>query len=278
MSRRSGRPNPRRRRKASAAREEGCNLNGTIIAGMTGRPTADESVPSMALALALFRTGTPLIDRASTDCSATVRKSSIGVWLQLLKLAHCLLCQTRIYQRCAACATMRPLRPGTSGRGGSRGGVGGGKGEESDAAGGGNDIEFDDRGRAVPARSADGIRIKYECRRRTAGEGIAPLSSTEPVLPLAGIASTVFDDHMTPYVALEERSMGNQLRAAASDNTVDASAARRRCRPVAVRCAWSGRARGLREVRPRWAHLPSCQWGGRASHSPRRGGYRLQRN
>ena len=95
-------------RKASAAREEGRNLDGTIIARMTGRLTVDKSIPSMALALALFRIGTPLIDRASTDCSATVRKSSIGVWLQLLKLAHRLLCQARIYQRCAACATMRP--------------------------------------------------------------------------------------------------------------------------------------------------------------------------
>ena len=43
-----------------------------------------------------------------------------------------------------------------------------------------------------------------------------------PVLPLAGIASLVFDDHITPYVALEERSMDKQLRAATSDDTVDA--------------------------------------------------------
>ena len=42
-----------------------------------------------------------------------------------------------------------------------------GEGEESDAAGGDGD-----RGRAIPARSAEGIRIKYEGRRRTAGEGI----------------------------------------------------------------------------------------------------------
>ena len=79
-------------RKASAAREEGRNLDGTIIAGVTGRPTTDESVPSRALALALCRIGTSLVDalrrRASTDYSATVRKSSIVAWLQLLKLAH----------------------------------------------------------------------------------------------------------------------------------------------------------------------------------------------
>ena len=74
-------------------------------------------------------------------------------------------------------------------------------------------------------------------RRGDRGRSRAPPSSgTGPVPPLSGIASTVFDDHMTPYVALEERSMANQLRAAASDNTVDArgerpSSSRRRTSP-----------------------------------------------
>ena len=70
----------------------------------------------------------------------------------------------------------------------------------------------------------DQVRMPQEDGRRgDRGRSHAPPSSgTGPVPPLSGIASTVFDDHMTPYVALEERSMANQLRAAASDNTVDA--------------------------------------------------------
>ena len=69
-----------------------------------------------------------------------------------------------------------PLPVGTVGRGGSGIGVGvgvcGQECKESDTAGGGNDLEFNDRGHAIPARSAKGIRIKYERRRRMAGKGI----------------------------------------------------------------------------------------------------------
>lgn len=94
-------------------------------------------------------------------------------------------------------------------------------------ADGNDDLEFDDRGRAVPAKSAEGIRIKYERRKRMGGgvdSGPAPPSSSPTVgyvPPLAGIASTIFDEHMLSYVALEERSMEEQLKAAATDNTVD---------------------------------------------------------
>jgi hypothetical protein len=92
---------------------------------------------------------------------------------------------------------------------------------------GNDDLEFDDRGRAVPAKSAEGIRIKYERRKRMGGgvESGPVLPSSSPTVgsvpPLAGIASTIFDEHMLSYVALEERSMEEQLKAAAADNTVD---------------------------------------------------------
>ena len=107
----------------------------------------------------------------------------------------------------------------------------------------GDDLEFDDRGRAVAAKSAEGIRIKYERRKRAAaaaarsqqsssrgsGEGdrgadpgaSSAGSSGGPVPPLAGLASTTFDDHMSPYVALEERSMDEQLYQASVDDKVD---------------------------------------------------------
>ena len=108
----------------------------------------------------------------------------------------------------------------------------GGSGKNAEDADGDNDLEFDAKGRAVPANSAEGIKIKYERRKRMGG-GLnqsnnaaavtaASGSSTQTAVPpLAGIASTTFDDHMSPYVSLEERSMDEQLYAAASDNTVD---------------------------------------------------------
>ena len=64
-----------------------------------------------------------------------------------------------------------PVRTGGGGGSGVSVGVRGGECKESDAAGGNNDLEFDDSGRAVPTRSAKGIRIKYDRRRRTVGEG-----------------------------------------------------------------------------------------------------------
>jgi hypothetical protein len=55
--------------------------------------------------------------------------------------------------------------------GGSDGVGVGGENKESDGGDGDNDLEFDDRGRAVPAKSAEGIRIKYERRKRAAAPG-----------------------------------------------------------------------------------------------------------
>jgi len=88
-----------------------------------------------------------------------------------------------------------------------------------------DDLEFDSQGQAFPAQSPEGIKIKYEQRKRMGGkESSAPaaMSSEGPVESLSGLASTTFDDHMSPYVSLEERSMDEQLYAAASDNEVDA--------------------------------------------------------
>ena len=87
-----------------------------------------------------------------------------------------------------------------------------------------DDLEFDSQGRAFPAQSPEGIKIKYERRKRMGGkESSAPVvSAGGPVSSLAGLASTTFDDHMSPYVSLEERSMDEQLfNAASSDNEVD---------------------------------------------------------
>ncbi|KAL9187955.1 hypothetical protein ACHAXT_006333 [Thalassiosira profunda] len=95
--------------------------------------------------------------------------------------------------------------------------------ENEEADGGDNDLEFDEHGRAVAAKSAEGIKIKYERRKRAGGfKAAAPVQATGgPVPPLSGIASATFDEHMSPYVALEERSMDEQLHAAAADSTVD---------------------------------------------------------
>ena len=87
-----------------------------------------------------------------------------------------------------------------------------------------DDLEFDSQGRAYPAQSPEGIKIKYERRKRMGGKESsvpAAISAGGPVASLSGIASTTFDDHMSPYVSLEERSMDEQLFNAASDNEVD---------------------------------------------------------
>jgi hypothetical protein len=98
-----------------------------------------------------------------------------------------------------------------------------GDGDEDDAAV--EALEFDDQGRAVAAGSAEGIRIKYERRKRTGGGGGAGPhlqgGGGGPVPQLMGMASVTFDNYMSPYVALEERTMDEQLHAAVSDNTVD---------------------------------------------------------
>ena len=80
-------------KKASLAQEENRNLDGTIIANSPSKLMADEAnIPSKALTVALCRIGPSLVDalrrRASTDDRATVRKSSIVAWIQMLNLAH----------------------------------------------------------------------------------------------------------------------------------------------------------------------------------------------
>ena len=79
-------------RKASLAQEEGRNLDGTIIASTPSKLTDEANIPSKALTVALCKIGTSLVQelrrRASTDDRATVRKSSIQAWLQMLNLAH----------------------------------------------------------------------------------------------------------------------------------------------------------------------------------------------
>jgi len=90
-------------------------------------------------------------------------------------------------------------------------------------------LEFDDQGRAVAAGSAEGIRIKYERRKRMGGGGAGGSNRQGgssggggvPVPQLMGIASVTFDNYMSPYVALEERTMDEQLHAALADTTVD---------------------------------------------------------
>jgi hypothetical protein len=86
-----------------------------------------------------------------------------------------------------------------------------------------SELEFDDQGKAVAAGSAEGIRIKYERRKKSGGaySDSSGQSAGEEVPPLVGIASVTFDNHMSPYVALEERTMDEQLHNALSDNTVD---------------------------------------------------------
>ena len=100
------------------------------------------------------------------------------------------------------------------------------RGDENDNEEGGGEeaLEFDDQGRAVAAGSAEGIRIKYERRKRTgggAGSNRQGGSGGGTVAQLMGIASVTFDNYMSPYVALEERTMDEQLHAALADTTVD---------------------------------------------------------
>ncbi len=51
-------------------------------------------------------------------------------------------------------------------------------------------------------------------------DGRAPTNNT-PVEPLLGLASSAFDKHMRPYIALEEQSMDEQLVSSLEDRTVD---------------------------------------------------------
>jgi len=78
-------------RKASLAQEEGRNLDGTVIAS-TPTNLTEANIPSRALTVALCKIGTSLVDtlrhRASTDDRASVRKSAVVAWFQMLHLAH----------------------------------------------------------------------------------------------------------------------------------------------------------------------------------------------
>lgn len=88
----------------------------------------------------------------------------------------------------------------------------------------GEELEFDEAGNAVAANSAQGIRIKYQRQKKekvAANSQAAPDDHAEPVEPLIGTASGVFDNYMTPYVCLEEESMNEQLVESLEDKTVD---------------------------------------------------------
>ena len=107
-------------------------------------------------------------------------------------------------------------------------------------------LEFDDSGKAVVAASAEGIRIKYERKMKerkkkqeknqsnatqtgtissndaesVLGDNDA-LKKPDPVPTLLGLASSIFDSHMGPYIAQEEEFMEEQLQSTVTDATVD---------------------------------------------------------
>lgn len=95
----------------------------------------------------------------------------------------------------------------------------------------GEELEFDESGRAVAADSAQGIRIKYERQKKEQlkGEKIAAAALDEgrasveqvPVEALVGVASSAFDNFMSPYIALEEQSMDEHLVTSLGDSAVD---------------------------------------------------------
>mmetsp|Transcript_21277 Transcript_21277/g.49071 ORF Transcript_21277/g.49071 Transcript_21277/m.49071 type:complete len:542 (+) Transcript_21277:146-1771(+) len=95
-------------------------------------------------------------------------------------------------------------------------------------------LEFDESGEAVPANSAQGIRIKYERQKREAANKSDPnqiaaaaldegraTAEQVPVELLVGVASSAFDNYMGPYIDLEEQSMDEQLVESTCDPTVD---------------------------------------------------------
>ena len=99
----------------------------------------------------------------------------------------------------------------------------------------GEELEFDESGKAVAASSAEGIRIKYERKMREKREGRerdaggaaelgvggARHNRPIPVKPLIGVASATFDGFMGPYIALEEQNMDEQLVEFTSQREVD---------------------------------------------------------
>lgn len=94
-------------------------------------------------------------------------------------------------------------------------------------------LEFDKSGKAVAANSSEGIRIKYERQKKERGEAGAEkiaaaaldegraLAEQVPVEHLIGVASSAYDNYMSPYIALEEQSMNEQLVEALNDRAVD---------------------------------------------------------
>lgn len=110
--------------------------------------------------------------------------------------------------------------------------------DDDDDDDGNDDLEFDEDGRAVKADSAQGIRIKYERQKQErlkAKEKAAEKAAKNPRIPpssasveqmtvdsLVGCASSAFDDHMSPYIALEEQEMDERLVKALSDSKTDA--------------------------------------------------------
>ena len=99
----------------------------------------------------------------------------------------------------------------------------------------GEELEFDESGKAVAAGSAEGIRIKYERKMREKREGRdrgvggaaelgvggARHNRPIPVKPLVGVSSGTFDGFMGPYIALEEQNMDEQLVEFTSQREVD---------------------------------------------------------
>ena len=101
----------------------------------------------------------------------------------------------------------------------------------------GEELEFDESGKAVAASSAEGIRIKYERQTRERKEGRDRRKVTDssselgvggtrhnrpiPAKPLIGVASATFDGFMRPYIALEEQNMDEQLVEFTSRREVD---------------------------------------------------------
>jgi len=85
-------------------------------------------------------------------------------------------------------------------------------------------VEFDETGKMVSANSVEGMRIKYDRKKKestkfsnTGAESI----HIGPVPRLLGVASAIFDSNMQPYIALERKSMEELLTKATSDGAVD---------------------------------------------------------
>ena len=89
-------------------------------------------------------------------------------------------------------------------------------------------FECDDRGNSVAANSAQGIKAKY-ARKKALVSSLPSIDHVnirgklgfEKPEAIIGIASSVFDPYMEPYVSLERQNMTEQISKAAKDSTVD---------------------------------------------------------